>query len=267
MSNKKKIALVLGGGSALGYAHIGVLRAMIEKGIRPDLIIGTSMGAIVGAYYSLFDEIDGMEKVLDNTSSIKMATDPGFFSLGIIKGTKLENKFKEVFGEKTFSNCKTKLRINACDINTGKNYFFRNGMLRDAVRASISLPGILPPLVKDDMILIDGGVANNLAIDYVPKDYRIISVKVTPNNDKHIISKEDLETKNPIKRVKLYFDLLNKSISIMTNNLEEHLLETRDILHITPNLDQFSYISFPKYKDIISTGYYEANKVLKNFKV
>ena len=261
--SKKKIALVLGGGSAYGYAHIGVIQAMEEKGIKPDLIVGTSMGSIVGAYYAAFGEIDSLINIISKTSTFKTVADPGFFSLGIIKTKKIEDLFKKVFGERKFAKCKIPLIINACDINSGENIVYKKGLIRDAVRASMSVPGIFAPFVKGNKILVDGGIVNNLGINLVPKNYKIIAVRVTPASNKKIFSSKDIKTLNPIKRLIYYFEIINKSFTILINKLEDQMVKERDdILYLSPNLKKFSYVSFGKHKELIKAGYKEAIKNL-----
>ena len=262
-SKKQKIALVLGGGSAFGYAHIGVIKAMEEKGMKPDIILGTSMGSIVGAYYSVFGEVDSLVKVIGDTRAWKMVADPGFFSLGMIKCKRIEDLFKKVFGDKTFRSCGIPLKINGCDINSGKNIVFKSGRIRDAVRASMSVPGIFAPFVKGRQIFVDGGVTNNLMIDEVPKGYKVIAVKVTPSSDKRLFSVEAIKTRNPIKRLRYYFELVNKSFSILIEKLESHLVENHpEVTFLQPDLSKFSYVSFGKHEEIAKAGYEEAIKKL-----
>ncbi|MBT7736389.1 patatin-like phospholipase family protein [Candidatus Peregrinibacteria bacterium] len=263
MPRNKKIALVLGGGSAFGYAHIGVIKAMEEKGIRPDLIVGTSMGSIVGSYYAVFGEIDSLVEKISKTSAVKIAADPGFLSLGVIKAKKIEELFKEVFGDRNFAHCKIPLIVNACDINSGENVIYKKGRIKDAVRASMSVPGIFAPVVKGSKVLVDGGVVNNLGINLAPKSHKVIAVKVTPDSNKKIFSPKDMGTLNPIKRMRYYSDLINKSFTILINKLEDQMVrDHEDIIYLKPDLKDFNYASFGKYRELIKAGYDEASKKL-----
>ncbi len=261
---KQKLALVLGGGSAYGFAHVGVIRALQEFGIKPDLIVGTSMGAIVGSYYAVKGEVESFSHIIEETTPLSLLADPGFFSFGIIKGKKIEKRLKEVFGNKKFKDCKTKLIINACDINTAENIVFKKGILRDAVRASMSIPGVFAPFVYKDRVLVDGGLVDNLPIDLVPEGYKIIAVKVTPKNNTVVLPLKDLNVKNPLKRTALYFNLLSKTFSIVLSRTERHSSSKKDdVILIHPSLDEFSYSSFKEYKKIVNTGYVSAKKALE----
>ena len=262
--NKQKVALVLGGGSAYGFAHVGVIRALHEFGIKPDLIVGTSMGAIIGAYYALNGEVDSFHDVISKTKPLNLLADPGFFSLGIIKCKKIEKKLKEVFGDKEFKDCKTKLIINACDINSAENVIIEDGKLVDAIRSSIAIPGIFAPYIYKERLLVDGGVVNNLAVDLVPEGYKIIAVKVTPKKDTVIIPLKDLNTVNPIKRVGMYFNLISKAFSIVLSKMENKtVLRRPDVIFIHPNLDKYGYASFKEYNGLVEDGYNAAKKILE----
>lgn len=262
MNNKQKIALVLGGGSALGYAHIGVIQEMEEQGMRPDLIVGTSMGSIVGAYYALHGEVDSLIEVLKNTSALKVGMDSGLFTMGLVGTKKIEKLFEEVMGEATFSDCKIPLKINACDINSGENVVIEKGLIREAMRASMSIPGVFAPVVIDGRILVDGGLCNNLAVNLVPANYKIVAVKVTSPSNKEIFTTEDLDSKNPVKRTRMYFEMLHKSFAILMNRLEDHMVAQMDeVIYIEPDLRAFNFISFNKYNELIAAGREAAKKV------
>ena len=256
MNSVKKIALVLGGGSALGYAHIGVIQEMEDQGMRPDLIIGTSMGAIVGAYYALHGEVDSLVEILKKTSMLK---------LGIEGVKKIEKLFEDAMGDASFADCKIPLKINACDINSGENVVFEKGLLREAMRASMSIPGVFPPVVLDGRVLVDGGLCNNLAVNLAPSGYKVIAVKVTAPSNKKIFTAEEFDSKNPLKKTRMYFEMLHKSFAILMNRLEDHLIEQMDeVTYIEPDLRSFNFISFNKYSELIAAGRAAVNSAISS---
>jgi len=263
--SSKKIALVLGGGSAYGFAHIGVINALIERGVKPDLIVGTSMGAIVGAYFALNGEVQSLVDIIRETKPSSLLADPGFFTLGMIKGEKIEKKLHEIYDGKKFSDCKTELIINACDVNKGETVVFQDGFLRDAVRASMSVPGIFAPYIFEGKMLVDGGLTNNLAVDLVPPGYTIIASKVIPKKGAEINVKE-INTKNPLKRWSMSFNLISKSFSIMISKLEDSVVKNNpDIIFIDPDLNEFGYSTFDQFYEIINKGYVTAKKKLEKY--
>ncbi len=180
----KKVALVLSGGAARGFAHIGVIEVLEENGIVPDLIVGTSMGAIVGASYAMDRDLTNLKKHINvkipDLISIKD------FSLnysGLIKGAKAISIMSSIVGRSTiFSELKIPLIINATNIRDGSEVIFKKGNVVDAVRASLSIPGIFTPYTHHDEMLVDGGVASAAADHLVPDDYDLI-IMVDVNND------------------------------------------------------------------------------------
>ena len=163
-----KLGLVLGAGGARGIAHLGLLKALEENGIVPDLVVGCSMGAIVGALYcmgkssdELIDLAVGIKKkdVVDVTLKV-------ISNKALLKSEKIDKIFDELFGDITFERLKIPFYCVANDILNCKEVFFGSGKLKDAVRASIAIPTIIKPVERDGMVLIDGGAVNRLPIGY-----------------------------------------------------------------------------------------------------
>ncbi|MHB1084539.1 MAG: patatin-like phospholipase RssA [Thiobacillus sp.] len=158
------IGLALGGGSARGWAHIGVIRALHEAGIEPDIICGTSIGALVGAAY-VGDELDRLESWV---SSLNLQAVVSFldFSLGsgLIKGDKLMAFFRSHFVDRDISDLARPFGVVATDLRRGREVWLREGRVTDAVRASIALPGLFTPVQRDGSWLVDGGLVNPVPV-------------------------------------------------------------------------------------------------------
>ena len=208
----KKLALVLGGGAAKGYAHIGVIKVLERYGLRPDLIVGTSMGALIGAMYAVGKDVHYMEKLVAKFNSI------GNFSLisTIFKGNVLNvNKIKKIL-IKEFADIKQEetpipFVCVATNMKTGEAKNFDQGLLRDNVMASISIPGVFPCTKIGDEVFCDGGLVNNLAEDVAREilpEAVIVSVDVIGEYSKQI---EKL-------RFKTMENLIN-ALTIMTQNV------------------------------------------------
>ena len=163
-AHRPLIGLALGGGSARGWAHIGVIRALASAGIEPDLVCGTSIGALVGAAY-VGGELDRLE---DWVRSLRLQTVVGFldFSLngGLIKGDKLIAFFRDHFVDRDIADLKRPFGAVATDLRRGREVWLREGRVSEAVRASIALPGLFTPVQRDGRWLVDGGLVNPVPV-------------------------------------------------------------------------------------------------------
>ena len=153
--NNLKIGLALSGGAAKGLAHIGVIKALEEAGIKIDYIAGSSMGALVGAAYASGVPIDTLEKIAINTdwkTSMKLFI-PGLSTSGLINGKKVENFLYKLYDDKRIEDLPIPFAATASDIDTGKLCVINKGSLLNAVRASISIPIVFTPVKYKDMLL------------------------------------------------------------------------------------------------------------------
>ena len=163
--DNKKISLALDSGSAKGMAHIGVIETLEKEGYQITAVAGTSMGAIVAAYYCL-GKLDVLKSWLTglNKKSTFMTLDFSF-SGGFIGGKKLMQAFEEHLGEATFADTKIPLYITATNLDTGKERIFSEGSIIHAIRASISVPGVMRPYLYEGNYYVDGAVTNPLPVD------------------------------------------------------------------------------------------------------
>jgi len=227
MSRKSKVGLALSGGGLRGVAHIGVLKVLLENHIPIDMVAGTSAGAIIATMYACGYTPLNMQTIAENLDLSKLVdlkVTVGdlfkhgtkwllsgkfrFWSVlptGLVKGDKIEQYFETLWQRQTVRDTKIPLAITAVDINSGDTVFFttplerrrgilnaryyNNSLLSDAVRASISIPGIFFPKKYRGMMLVDGAVKNNVPTDilrYMGADI-VIAVDLgyagQPNND------------------------------------------------------------------------------------
>ena len=165
------IGLALGSGAARGLAHIGVLKALKDKGIPINLISGSSMGALVGACFAREGDISELEELALRTDwmqLIKLA-DPNlaFMLKGFIHGHKVKELLKTIIGDVRFEDLRIPLAVVATDINTGDEVVIKEGSVIEAVRASISVPAIFAPVRLLGRFLIDGGIVNPVPVGVV----------------------------------------------------------------------------------------------------
>jgi NTE family protein len=190
VGQRPRVALVLSGGGARGLAHIGVLNVLEREGVPVDLVVGTSVGAIVGALYAAgvpASEIEGMASAVgwDQLTDLSSARVVRLLvSERLLSTQKMEKYLKDRIGEKSFADLKIPFACLATDIQTGEGIVLREGSVALAARASATMPGIFEPVPYRHRLLIDGGVVDNVPTEvarrlgaeiliclYVPEDF------------------------------------------------------------------------------------------------
>jgi len=247
-----KTGLALGGGAILGAAHIGVLRGLEEKNIQIDYIAGTSIGALIAAFYAFDLEIDEIEKMAINMdwsdiSSLRLSK----FSL--FSNQKLGNLLIDTLGDVNIEDARIPLAVVAADISSGEKIVLRKGNLAQAVMASTCLPGVYAPVEINGRKLVDGGIVENVPTTTVSQlgANSLISV--------------DLGAKVSYNEPKDIFDIISNAISITIDNgtqASPHLTE----LLIAPDLTSHSRVNTkPEHvKTMIQKGYDETIKDLNS---
>ncbi len=257
MINGKKIGLVLSGGGAKGFAHIGVLKVLEQNGIIPDIIVGTSMGSTMGGFYAGGMSLDELElkslefKVMD-------LFDLNAFNItkrGIIAGNKFVKFIEKHTKQQLIEDFPIKYACTACDIKTGKEYIFDKGKFSVATRTSSAIPGIFAPFKKDDMMLVDGGVINNIPTH----------VAYNMGAD-YVISVDCIGENYLIKDIKSIIDIVMTSFSIaqyMLNQCKGYRADTKIVIN-----NENSYLVAKKEitKQNISLGESEALKYVDKIK-
>ncbi len=164
---KPRIGIALGSGSARGWSHIGVLKALAEMGIHPQIVCGCSMGAVVGAAYAA----DNLAKLEEWATSLTKIDLVGFFELnlslnGVLRKEKLMSYFNEYVcsDQLAIADLNHRFATVATTLEHGRERWFTNGLAMDAVWASMALPGLFPPFLYEDEWLIDGGLVNPVPV-------------------------------------------------------------------------------------------------------
>jgi NTE family protein len=178
------IALVLGGGAARGFAHIGVIRALQARGIMPDIVVGTSIGAAVGGAF-VSGHLDGFESW---ARSLQARSVFGYLDIqlngsGLIGGNKLAARLQEAIGKTRIDDLTTKFAAVATEIKTGHEIWLTHGRLVDAIRASYALPGIFTPVLVGDRWLVDGALINPVPVSAARALGAEIVIAVSLNSD------------------------------------------------------------------------------------
>ncbi|CAG4916524.1 patatin-like phospholipase family protein [Paraburkholderia gardini] len=185
-----RIGLVLGGGAARGWAHIGAIRALEDAGIRPDVVCGTSIGALVGAVYANGD-LDWLEEwVARLTWQTVVRLLDLRFSGGLLGGRKVIQLFAERFNGCEIRDLKIPFAAVATELDSGREIWMQEGRVVDAVRASIAIPGIFTPVRHDDAWLVDGALTNPVPVSVARGMRADCVIAIDLNND--ILNGRDL---------------------------------------------------------------------------
>ena len=169
-NNEIKLGLALSGGGARGLAHIGVLRALENTNIRPDYLAGTSMGGVIAAGYAAGLSPDDLEQIAQEFATLRKLwglADPTLPRRGLFQGERLLAFFERCIQGCTFADLNIPLTLVAVDLNSGQEVHLREGSVAEALRATVSIPGLLAPVERNGQRLVDGGLLNNLPVDVV----------------------------------------------------------------------------------------------------
>jgi NTE family protein len=183
-SQRPTIALALGGGAARGFAHIGVIRTLIAKGYTPDIIAGTSFGAVVGGCYAA-GKLDDVEQWGRSLTRRRVLTylDLSFGGSGLLSGGRLAEKLTATLGDVTIEELPLRFAAIATEIGTGHEIWVTRGRLADALRASYALPGIFPAVEIGQRWLMDGALVNPVPVSAARALGARVVIAVNVNTD------------------------------------------------------------------------------------
>ncbi len=295
---KLKIGLALGSGSARGWAHIGVIRALEEEGIKPDIVTGCSIGSLVGAAY-----VGGHLEILE-----KWVRDLSFWDVvrlldvkllgGLIEGESLMSSFEDKIRNINIEELPIPFAAVATDLSSGREVWLQTGHLPDAVRASIALPGLFSPLKSDGRWLVDGGLTNPVPISLCRAMGADLIIAVNLNSDiigRHLKPREvrkkgvepeerDLfsqvlkklnsglfETrlanwpkgKNQTEAIPGMFEVMASAINIMQDRVTKSRMagDPPDLL-LSPRLGKLGLLEFDRAEEAIAEGYDSVRRML-----
>ena len=296
------IGVALGSGSARGWAHIGIMRALEEGGIEPDFICGTSIGAVVGGCY-LNGRLTELEKFARSLTKRRVFSlmDFSFGSSGLISGNKLGKLLQQNLGNIRIEMMKNPFICVATELGTGHEIWLRSGPLVDAMRASYCLPGVFAPIKIGGRWLVDGALVNpipvsvcralgsriviavNLSSDAFGQSSEIVhSLPAGPSNSLPEMDEYVLETKEDSSIVKaLKWKIFGRAdddlpgvTGVMTdafNIIQDRMSRSRlaadppDIL-LTPELTHISLLDFHRAEECIAVGYETGRQAIKEIK-
>jgi NTE family protein len=288
---ERNVTLVLSGGGARGFAHIGAIEEIESRGYKITSIAGTSMGALIGGIYatSKLNKFKEWAYNLDKPEIFKLI-DFSFSNQGLIKGDKVFKTMKKFIPDANIEDLKIKYTATAFDLAQNKEIVFRKGSLYDAIRASISIPTVFTPVIVGDSVLVDGGVVNNIPINNAirTKNDLLISVYVNADIPVHHLNipekskKQDIyiqkinefrkrfNKSNPTDQRKRfhYFNLINDTMASMTNHMATTIIKSSppDIL-IETSKKTCGTFDFFKAEELVEIGRYATRKKFDSLQV
>jgi len=271
----KAVGLVLGGGGARGFAHIGVIKALEEAGVPIDLIGGTSMGSIIAGQYAMgWDYTTMLERNQDLFIQKKPLRDYTLPVISVLSGRKFDRMAKSVCGDTCIEDVWINYFCVACNLATCDVHVSRSGPIWQAFRASSSLPGILAPVMKDKQPHIDGGILNNLPGDIMRQTDagKIIVVDVNPVDDMtyhwdkipshwKVLMSRILPFKEPISVPDIMTVMMRTTIINSIYNTAK--VKKNSDLFLQPPVENFSLLAFKAFKRIVAAGYAYTHDKLK----
>ncbi|MGM0844484.1 MAG: patatin-like phospholipase family protein [Bacillota bacterium] len=250
--NKPKIGLALGSGGARGFAHLGVLKAFKDEDIPVDMIAGSSMGALAACFYGVGHNMEDLYK-LSTAFRRKYYLDFTVPKMGFIAGKRIKQFVRLFTHNKNIEDLTIPISVVATDLTKGERVVFTEGPIAEAVRASISIPGIFVPEKINGRLLVDGGV-----IDRVP-------VSVVEEMGADIVIGVDVAQVKQNAEIVTVYDVIMQSIDI----LQKEIIRNRELhadFMIRPNVEQYSSRAFTNTEEIIAAGEEEAKKIIPSIR-
>lgn len=237
---KHKIGLALGGGSAKGLSHIGVIKILEKNNIPIDFIAGTSIGALIGGAYAATKDIKGIEETALKTNwrEILPLLDPSIFS-GLLGGEKLTKFIERQIGNINFDELKIPFVAVATNLETGDPVYINEGNVSKAIRASVSLPLVFKPVIHNHKWVSDGGLSVPVPVAILKKMGADIIIAV------NLLTHYSSQSNKSLSRLSFY-GIANDSISILNHHLANLNMRGADIV-VLPRVSEVGW------KNILTT--------------
>ncbi len=249
-----RIALVLGGGSAKGFAHVGVIRVLEQEKIPIHMIIGTSVGSLIGGIYAANPDSFQLEWLAFKIERNDILDFSIVYSkMGPVQGARLEAFVDQNLKVKKIEETRIPFCPVATDLNTGETVVLEKGSLAKGIHASAAIPGIFVPVAFGNRTLVDGGVTNNVACDVARARGADIVIAVNLQKD----------VKN--SQIDSVIDIIGQSVNIMMRETSKHKLRSGDVL-IEPEIKGVSLFDFSQKKLLMEEGQKAARKAMPRIK-
>lgn len=254
-------SLVLSGGAALGCAHLGVLEYLEDHALFPSEIVGTSMGAIVGAACAHGFSSGRIAGFFEKFARVTRWMEFSWSMPSFLKAKKISAIFEDLFGDATLAQVKTPLKIVATNFENGETRVFSRDdqvLLRDAVLGSMSIPVLFPPVAIEQNVYVDGGLSANLPVAYVSDANKpTVAVDVMSGHSLEPLSQHD----SFLGKAKTLFAWSERTFYLMIQNqTKEALKGTVNVNCLKPRLAGYKVYHFDKWNDLREEGRKEAQR-------
>ena len=249
---RPKIALVLGGGAARGFAHVGVIRALEQEKIQIDMIVGTSVGSLIGAIYANDTnsfELEWTAFTLGKDDLFDYAIFSAITGMGVVKGDKLEDFVRAKIPTANIENLKLPFTAIATDLNRGSRVVLDRGSVAKAVHASSAIPGVFSPVDYQGRLLVDGGIVDN------------IPISVARDKGADIVIAVDISENVTNFNITNLVDVVIQSANIMFNENVKYRKKDADVL-ITPAVGDVGMLDFTQKKRCMQAGIAATQKAM-----
>jgi len=243
-----QVGLALGGGAAWGFAHVGVLAVLEREGLPVDVISGSSMGSVIGALRAAARSIQDLEDIGDywSTRTLRFA-EWRFWRMCLLNEKFVFKVFRRYFGDLAVNQTETPFWANAVDINTGGEHWIQTGTLVNCIRASIALPGLLPPFEGGSRLLVDAGIMNPVPVHLVRGMGCHFAVAV---NVMAGMASQQVRRSYPFNA----FDIMVRCMQVMGHEIgEARAGQAADVL-FTPDLGNINMLQFARCREIVERG-------------
>jgi len=245
-----RVALVLGGGAVKGFAHVGVIRVLEQEKIPIHMIVGTSVGSLIGSIYASNPDAFQLEWLAYRVDKGDILDFSVVYSkMGPVQGIKLENFLDQHVKARKIEDTRIPFYPIATDLNTGETIILEKGSLAKAVRASCAIPGIFVPVTFDNRTLVDGGVTDNVAAD------------VARNKGADVIIAVSLQKDIRNYQIDSVVDIIAQSLNIMMREAGKPKLQCADVV-IEPEIKDVSLFDFSQKKVLIEEGIKAARRAV-----
>ena len=249
---KPKVALVLGGGAARGFAHVGVIRALEQEKIPVDIIVGTSVGSLIGAIYASnlnSFELEWTAFLLEKDSLFDYGIMNAFTSMGLASGDKLEEFVRTKIPTPNIENLKLPFAAVATDLNRGTRVVLDRGSVAKAVHASSAIPGVFNPVNHQGRLLVDGGVMDN------------IPIAVAREKGADIVIAVDISENVANFNITNLVDVMLQAVNVMFNENVKYKKKEADVL-ISPQVGSVAMLDFTQKKRCMQAGIEATQKAM-----
>lgn len=268
-----RTGIALGGGGALGLAHVGVLKALEEYGIRPAALSGNSAGALVGGLYVAGNGVETLIELSEELGSNMFDHFKMSLRGGLVSAERIHKRLLDILGEKRIEDCEIPFYAATVDLQNGRVYYINRGRIADAIRASISVPGIFKPFESNGLLLVDGGVRDSVPLRALAHHRLSLRIGVglmktsLPAGEPKLLAIDPVNDKEEKNNTPGITRIITKTMAITSTEttIKSMKLNRPDIGIFIDITDKMNIWDFKRHEMAIEEGYRQARGQLKSY--